>query len=368
MMASTAVTRRIIHVDMDAFYASVEQRDRPDLKGQPVAVGGLPDSRGVVAAASYEARKFGVRSAIPMSRAVRLCPQLVIISPNFHKYKAVSQQVFEIFRSVTPLVEGLSLDEAYLDVTTNAWNEPLGMNVARQIKKLINAATGLTASAGVAPNKFLAKIASAWRKPDGLTVIAPERVESFLRQLPIDALWGVGPVTATRLRERGINTLTDVRTADPAVLHSAVGSLADWLLKLASGQDDRPVSPNRQAKSSSSECTYAKDLKDLLRIRDEIAEMAGEVAQWLVQRDLMARTVTIKVRYEDFTTITRSHSAPATRNSEDIVRRAVALLDKTDAGQRPVRLLGAGVHNLVGLAHIEDNDDRWPLFHHDAGS
>jgi DNA polymerase-4 len=356
------MVRRIIHVDMDAFYASVEQRDRPDLKGKPVAVGGLPDSRGVVAAASYEARKFGVRSAIPMSRAVRLCPHFVIISPNFQKYRAVSQQVFAIFRSVTPLVEGLSLDEAYLDVTTNSWNEPLGMTVARRIKKEIKDATGLTASAGVAPNKFLAKIASAWRKPDGLTVIAPERVESFLQALPVDALWGVGPVTAKRLREHGINLLTDVRTADPAVLHAAVGNHAEWLVKLAAGHDDRPVSPNRPAKSSSSECTYAEDLTDIPRIRDEVAGMAREVAEWLVKRDLTARTVTIKVRYEDFTTITRSHSGPATRDVDDIVSRAVSLLDKTEAGPRPVRLLGAGVHNLVGLTAIEDDDDRWPLF------
>jgi DNA polymerase-4 len=355
------MTRRIIHVDMDAFYASVEQRDRPDLKGRPVAVGGSPDSRGVVAASSYEARKFGVRSAIPMSRAVRLCPRLVIIRPNFQKYRAVSQQVFEIFRSVTPLVEGLSLDEAYLDVTTNSFGEPLGMNVARRIKSLIKDTTGLTASAGVAPNKFLAKIASAWRKPDGLTVIAPERVEAFLQQLPVDALWGVGPVTAARLRDRGINKLTDVRTADPAMLRDAVGNLTDWLLRLAVGHDDRPVSPNRPAKSSSSECTYAEDLTDLSRIRDEISEMAREVGEWLEKRDLTARTVTIKVRYEDFTTITRSHSAAATRDAENIVRRALALLDKTEAGRRPVRLLGAGVHNLVGLAD-PDNDDRWPLF------
>jgi DNA polymerase-4 len=355
------MTRRIIHVDMDAFYASVEQRDRSDLKGRPVAVGGSPDSRGVVAASSYEARKFGVRSAIPMSRAVRLCPHLVIIRPNFQKYRAVSQQVFEIFRSVTPLVEGLSLDEAYLDVTTNSFGEPLGMNVARRIKGLIKDTTGLTASAGVAPNKFLAKIASAWRKPDGLTVIAPERVETFLQQLPVDALWGVGPVTAARLRDRGINKLTDVRTADPALLRDAVGNLADWLLRLAAGQDDRPVSPNRPAKSSSSECTYPEDLTDLTRIRDEISEMAREVAEWLERRELTARTVTIKVRYEDFTTITRSHSAAATRDAEDIVRRALTLLDKTEAGRRPVRLLGAGVHNLVGLAD-PDSDDRWPLF------
>lgn len=346
---------------MDAFYASVEQRDRPELRGRPLVVGGSPDSRGVVAAASYEARRFGVRSAIPMSRAVRLCPQLVIIRPNFAKYRAASQQVFEIFRSVTPLVEGLSLDEAYLDVTDNSWHEPLGMTVARRIKALIKEATGLTASAGVAPNKFLAKIASAWRKPDGLTVIAPERVEQFLHQLPVDALWGVGPVTAARLKERGIVQLLDVRTADPAVLHAAVGNSADWLVRLAHGQDDRPVSPNRPAKSSSSERTYAEDLTDLAHIREEIAGMARENADWLARRDLLARTMTIKVRYHDFTTITRSHSAAATRNADDLVARALALLDKTEAHQRPVRLLGAGVHNLVGLADLDDSDDRWPL-------
>jgi DNA polymerase-4 len=206
------VLRRILHIDMDAFYASVEQRDNPALRGKPVAVGGDPHRRGVVAAASYEARKFGVRSAIPMARAVRLCPNLIIVHPNFQKYRAASNQVFEIFQSVTPLVEPLSLDEAYLDVTENAWGESLGKAVAQRLKAEIKAKTNLTASAGVAPNKFLAKIASAWKKPDGLTVIAPERVEHFLQQLPVDALWGVGPVTAARLRERGIERLVDVRS------------------------------------------------------------------------------------------------------------------------------------------------------------
>src|SRR5438067_12544816 len=215
----TPSVRRILHIDMDAFYASVEQRDKPELRGKPVAVGGHPDQRGVVAAASYEARVFGVRSAIPMARAVRLCPDLIIVRPDFQRYRAASQQVFEIFRSVTPLVEPLSLDEAYLDVSENAWGETLGQAVAQRLKAEIRSATGLTASAGVAPNKFLAKIASAWRKPDGLTVIAPERVEHFLQKLPVDALWGVGPVTAGRLRERGIERLVDVRTADPTILH-----------------------------------------------------------------------------------------------------------------------------------------------------
>ncbi len=266
---------------MDAFYASVEQRDRPELRGRPVAVGGSPTGRGVVAAASYEARKFGVRSAIPMARAIRLCPDLEIVRPDFQKYRAVSQQVFAIYRSVTPLVEPLSLDEAYLDVTENAWGEPLGVTVARRIKQLIVEATGLTASAGVAPNKFLAKVASAWRKPNGLTVIAPERVESFLRELPVDALWGVGPVTASRLHEHGITHVVHVRDRPLADLHAAVGSLADWLVELAHGRDDRPVEPNRPSKSSSSECTYTEDLTDIVRIREELDEMARENAAWL---------------------------------------------------------------------------------------
>jgi DNA polymerase-4 len=354
--------RRIVHVDMDAFYASVEQRDRPELRGKPVAVGGAPESRGVVAAASYEARAFGVRSAIPMSRAVRLCPDLVIVRPDFAKYRAASQQVFEIFRQVTPLVEALSLDEAYLDVTENAWQEPLGLNVARRIKTSIKEATGLTASAGVAPNKFLAKIASAWRKPDGLTVIAPERVESFLQQLPVDAVWGVGPVTAQRLREHGIDRLVDVRIADPAVLRDAVGSMSDWLLQLAAGEDDRAVEPNRPAKSSSSECTYAHDLIDVGQLREELDGMARENAEWLRRKGLFARTVTIKVRYSDFTTVTRSDTRVATDDPDSIARRAVSLLDKTDAARRPVRLLGAGVYNLEEPGQSLSDDDGWLPF------
>jgi DNA polymerase-4 len=206
----------------------------------------------------------------------------------------------------------------------------------------------LTASAGVAPNKFLAKIASGWRKPDGLTVIAPERVESFLQQLPVDALWGVGPVTSARLRERGIMRLVDVRAADPAVLHEAVGGLADWLVSLAAGHDDRPVEPDRAAKSSSSECTYAHDLIDLERIREEVDAMARDNASWLRRKGITARTVTIKVRYDDFTTITRSETRAPTSDADQIAQRATALLRKTAAGTRPVRLLGVGVHNFSG--------------------
>src|SRR5579872_1097531 len=264
--------RRILHIDMDAFYASVEQRDNPSLKGKPVAVGGSPTRRGVVAAASYEARAFGVHSAMAMAYAVRLCPSLVIVRPDFQKYRAASNTVFTIFREVTPLVEPLSLDEAYLDVTENAWGETFGTAVAKRLKERIRAETGLTASAGVAPNKFLAKIASGWKKPDGLTVISPERVEPFLQQLPVGALWGVGPVTEKKLRERGIERLVDVRAAEPQLLRDTVGSLADWLRQLANGVDERPVVPDRETKSSGSETTYAQDLTDLGAIREEVAE------------------------------------------------------------------------------------------------
>jgi DNA polymerase-4 len=356
--------RRILHIDMDAFFASVEQRDRPELRGKPVAVGGQPDKRGVVAAASYEARTFGVRSAMSMAKAIRLCPSLVIVPSDFARYKAASSLIFSIYREVTPLVEPLSLDEAYLDVTENALGEPLATNVAKRLKERIRAETGLTASAGVAPNKFLAKIASGWKKPDGLTVISPDRVEPFLRQLPVDALWGVGPVTARKLRERGIERLVDVRTVEEALLRGAVGSMADWLRQLANGIDDRPVVPHRDVKSSGSENTYAEDVTDLATIRQEIAEMATHAVGWLVRRELLARTVTIKVRYSDFSTITRSHTAAASRAETEFVDRAVQLLDKTEAGVRPIRLLGVSVHNLCtedGIAPVADPEGWLPF-------
>jgi DNA polymerase-4 len=352
--------RRILHIDMDAFYASVEQRDNPSLRGQPVAVGGQPNQRGVVAAASYEARAFGVRSAMSMAKAVRLCPELLIVPPDFTRYKSASTIIFNIYRDVTPLVEPLSLDEAYLDVTENSWGEPLATNVARRLKQEIRAATGLTASAGVAPNKFLAKIASGWKKPDGLTVIAPDRVEPFLQQLPVDALWGVGPVTAKKLRARGIQRLVDVRAIDEQLLRESVGSLAEWLRQLAHGVDERPVVPNREVKSSGSENTYPEDLTDLQMIRQEISEMAAHAVGWLSRKQLLARTVTIKVRYSDFTTVTRSHTGPPTRLESDLVGRAVGLLDKTHAGQRPIRLLGVSVHNLGTESGAEAD---WLPFH-----
>ncbi len=364
MTDAPAPLRRILHVDMDAFYASVEQRDDPALKGRPVAVGGKPESRGVVAAASYEARKFGVRSALPMARAVRLCPELVIVRPDFSKYATASRQVFEIFRSVTPLVEPLSLDEAYLDVTENAWGLPLGVEVARRLKERIHVATQLTASAGVAPNKFLAKIASGWRKPDGLTVIAPERIERFLTDLPVDALWGVGPKTAARLRGIGIEKLVQVRTIDLEVLRSVVGSWAEGLQRLAFGEDSRPVQPNRERKSIGCEETYARDLVDGHPIREEVDRLARHSADILERKKLLARTVTLKVRYSNFQTITRSVTRePATGSADEVAARALALLEKTEADRRPVRLLGVSLHGLrtIGEAEAESSDDELPF-------
>ena len=347
---------------MDAFYASVAQRDSPALRGRPLAVGGQPDRRGVVAAASYEARAFGVRSAMSMAKAVRLCPSLVIVPPDFARYRAASNAVFSIFREVTPLVEPLSLDEAYLDVTDNTWGEPLATTVARRLKERICAETGLTASAGVAPNKFLAKIASGWKKPDGLTVVSPDRVEAFLQRLPVDALWGVGPVTAGKLRARGVERLVDIRTAEPRVLRDTVGSLADWLRQLADGVDERPVVPDRPVKSSGSERTFPQDVTSREAVCAEMGAMAADAARWLLRKQRLARTVTVKVRYADFTTITRSHSAEPTRDEPAIVARAVGLLARTDVGRRPIRLLGVSVHNLCGEEHTERNaPDRLPF-------
>ena len=352
--------RRIIHLDMDAFYASVEQRDDPSLRGKPVAVGGSPQSRGVVAASSYEARKFGVRSAMPMARALRLCPGLLVVRPDFARYRAVSQQVMAILRECTPLVEPLSLDEAYLDVTQNLWGMPLATEVAKRLKARIRDELGLTASAGVAPNKFLAKIASGWRKPDGLTVIAPERVERFLQQLPVEALWGVGPVTAKKLRALGIQRVVDVREMDEISLQKALGSLAASLKRLAWGDDPREVKPDRPWKSVSAETTYAVDLENLNEIKSELEALAKRVANSLQKKSLLARTVTIKVRYGDFSTVTRSHTeAAATRDVRNLTERALALLERTAAASRPVRLLGVGAHGLAG--EVQDGAPRETL-------
>jgi DNA polymerase-4 len=350
--------RRILHLDMDAFYASVAQRDDASLRGNPVAVGGSPEGRGVVMAASYEARAFGVRSAMSMARALRLCPQLLVAKPDFPTYKHVSDTVFALYREVTPLVEPLSLDEAYLDVTENSWHEPLGTNVATRLKALVKEATGLTASAGVAPNKFLAKVGSGWKKPDGLTVVSPQRVPAFLEKLPVEALCGVGPKTAARLRHAGVTRLVHVRDMDIERLRNIVGSFADGLVQLAHGIDHRPVQAHRESKSSGMERTFAQDLTEAGAIGDEVSRMASHAAGWLERRSLYARTIVLKVRYSDFTTITRSHSeSPATRDAARLIERAARLLERTEAGLRPVRLLGVSVHGLCESADAGKTGD-----------
>ena len=311
-------------------------------------MGGDPKGRGVVAAASYEARKFGVRSAIPMARAVRLCPDLVIVKPDFRKYSAVSKEIFALYRAVTPLVEPLSLDEAYLDVTENAWGEPLGMQVARRLKAQVKEATGLTVSAGVAPNKFLAKIASGWKKPDGLTVIAPERMEAFLAKLPVEALWGVGPKTAERLRAIGCPKLVDVRDGR----RGGAAARRRELGGVARPPRARRRRPSRRARQDPEVRQHGGHVPRGPRGRRarcgrSSSRMARHDAAFLAEKRLLARTVTLKVRYADFTTVTRSDSARPTRDADELAARAAALLARTEAGARPVRLLGVGVHGLV---------------------
>ena len=337
--------RWILHADMDAFYASVEQRDRPELRGKPVVVGGASD-RGVVAAASYEARTFGIHSAMPSARARQRCPALIFLRGDMARYKAESKRIFAIFRDFSPKVEGLSLDEAFLDLTGTERALGVPRVVGEHLRERVRAEVGLAISVGIAPVKLVAKIASAAAKPDGLLLVEAAAVGAFLAPLPVRRLWGVGPVTARKLRARGIEKLVDVRTVDPAMLRETVGSLADWLRALAQGVDDRPVVPEHDPKSSGSEHTFAHDLTDLDEIRATIQTMARNAAAWLVRHELYARTVTLKVRYHDFTTITRSHTNAPTRDADSIVERALTLLDRTEAGTRPVRLLGVSVHNF----------------------
>lgn len=339
---------KIIHVDMDAFYASVEQRDRPELRGKPVVVGGPPDSRGVVCAASYEARKFGVRSAMSCAKAYRLCPRAEFIFPNIAKYRKVSHQIQQIFLDVTPLVEPLSLDEAYLDVTENALNEPLARKVAQHIKTRIKIETGLTASAGVGPNKFIAKLASDHSKPNGLVVVAPQRVAEFIDKLPVERFWGVGPKTAERLKRQGLHTALDIRARTARDLEGLFGSMGPYLFELAHGRDHRRVESEREAKSIGSETTFDEDLLDILDIKKQVTDQAHEVAAELQSIDRPARTVTLKIKYSDFKSITRSRTLPMrTDRAETIERVAHELLtENTEAGRRPVRLVGVSVSSL----------------------
>jgi DNA polymerase IV len=337
--------RKIIHVDMDAFYASVEQRDDPTLRGKPVAVGG--GHRGVVTAASYEARKYGVRSAMPSVTARRRCPDLIFVKPHFDVYRSVSQQIRAIFSDYTDLVEPLSLDEAYLDVTGDRLGLGSARAIAEDIRRRIREETGLTASAGVSYCKFIAKLASDHRKPDGLTVITPERGPEFVASLPIARFHGVGPVTARKMERLGIFTGADMQAWSLPQLQAHFGSSAEWYWRICRGIDDREVKPDRPYKSVSAERTFDEDLSDRDRLAAELERIAGYAWARVERAEVVGRTVTLKVKYGDFTIITRSKSfASPVPELAAFTAAGQALLAALFPLPRGIRLLGLGLHNL----------------------
>jgi len=339
--------KKIIHIDMDAFYASVEQRDFPEYRGKPVIVGGSPQSRGVVATCSYEARKFGIHSAMPTSQAFRLCPDGIFVHPRFEVYKEVSLQIRAVFYEFTDLVEPLSLDEAYLDVTENKVGNPSATLIAREIKKRVLAETGLTCSAGVAPNKFLAKVASAHKKPAGLTLIPPEKVQEFIDALPIGKFYGIGPATEAKMLELGIRSGAELKLFTEADLVRVFGKSGHFYFQIARGIDEREVSPDRVRKSVGAENTYSTDLSELEDMRVKLQEVADTVERRLKRIPTMGRTVTLKVRYDNFEIATRSVTLPHdVQEATELYETALNLLPLTEAGERKVRLLGISVSNL----------------------
>ena len=345
----------ILHVDMDAFYASVEERDRPELVGQPVIVGGTPEGRGVVAAANYVVRKYGVHSAMPSSTARRLCPHAIVLPPRLDYYAQVSEQIREILLSFTPLVEPLSLDEAFLDVAGTEHLFGSAVEIGRRIKQRIREELRLVASVGVAPNKFLAKIASDLEKPDGFVVVEANRVQEFLDPLPVGRLWGVGRVTGAALARLGIGTIGEVRALPREMLHGHFGEHGDHLWSLAQGIDDRHVVPDRDAKSISHETTFAHDIHDKDVLQAWLVELAEQVA-WRVRRhSLRGRTVHLKVRFSDFRTITRALTLETPTNvTQEICQAAVQLFqERMPAGRFSVRLLGVGVSGFDNPVQVQ---------------
>jgi DNA polymerase-4 len=339
--------RKILHIDMDAFYAAVEQRDDASLRGLPIAVGG-GGSRGVVLTASYEARRFGVRSAMPGAMARRLCPELLFVRPRFDAYRAASHIIREVFLGWTPLVEPLSLDEAYLDVTAACETRP-AVDIARSIKAEILARTGLTASAGVSFNKQLAKLASDLRKPDGLSVIRPEKALAFLAGLAIERFHGVGPATAARMRSLGIATGADLQRRSEAELLQAFGRPGRYYWRIAQGVDERPVEPDRRRRSLSVEETFATDLRGRDALARELAPLADSLARRLSTAGFGGRTLTLKIKLADFRLLTRRITlAHPLADAAEIRELATALLDRPGAPTAPVRLLGLGVSTAAG--------------------
>jgi DNA polymerase-4 len=338
--------RKIIHVDMDAFYASVEQRDNPALRGKPVAVGGSRE-RGVVAAASYEARQYGVRSAMPSMRAYRLCPDIVLVPPRFDHYRQISQHIRDILLQYTDLVEPLSLDEAYLDVTSNKKGNPCATHLAQAIRAQIWAETGLTASAGVSMNKFLAKIASDLNKPNGLSLITPEQADTFLDQLAIERFHGIGTKTAQKMKQLGIHHGADLKTWSELELAQQFGKVGRHFFRIVRGIDERPVQPDRERKSVGIETTFRHDLSDEVEMVAALRSLTEKICARLERLETAAMTVTLKIKYLDFVQVTRSKTTPHyQRDVEQIYPIVDYLLHHPEGPTRPVRLLGVYLSNL----------------------
>jgi DNA polymerase-4 len=349
--------RFVLHIDLDAYYASIEQRDHPELRGKPVVVGGSPQGRGVVATCSYEARAYGVRSAMPAKTAYRLCPQAIFLPPRFEVYRAVSGQIMAIFKSVTSLVEPLSLDEAYLDITSQVCDFPEAEQLARTIKERIRDETGLTASAGVSFNKLLAKLASDAHKPDGLTLITPEQAPAFLDALPIEQFFGVGKVTAATLRKHGILTGADLRQMSEERLRALLGSRGSLLSQHVRVEDERPVEPVRERKSIGKETTLERDITDRGQMEAILVNLAEQVERRLTNLSLIARTLSLKVRWSDFQLITRSVSrTQGFRSAREMLPVLRTLLSQLGSEQRAVRLLGVSVSNLMTTQSARQGD------------
>lgn len=340
--------KKIIHIDMDAFFAAIEQRDRPELRGKPVVVAGDPNSRSVVSTASYEARKFGIHSAMPAAHAKKKCPHAIFVAPNFQKYTAASEIIMTILRQHTDLVEPVSLDEAYLDITRHKLGIKDPVMVASLIKQNIQAVTRLTASAGVAPNLFLAKVASDYHKPDGLTVVKQENIAEFLENLPVRKIPGVGPVLEAALKKRGIMTCGELAALKKEALVRAFGKTGIFLYERARGRDEREVEPNTLSKQYSSEETFDKDTKDKVFLKEKLREIADDIFQGLLREGRMGRTVVLKLKYFDFESITRSKTLSSIpQSSQEVYDIARDLLDKkTLAGTKAVRLIGLGISGL----------------------
>lgn len=341
--------RKIIHIDMDAFFASVEQRDYPEYRGKPLVVGGKPDTRGVVATASYEARKYGVRSAMSCRKAAELCPHAIFVYPRFEAYKKVSDQIRAIFSRYTDLIEPLSLDEAFLDVTTDKLQIGSALEIAKRIKNEIREELGLTASAGVSVNKFVAKIASDLNKPDGMTFIGPSKVEEFVAALPVEKFFGVGKVTAAKMKKMQLFTGADLKRLTERELIRRFGKAGSFYFKIVNGQDDRPVQPFRETKSQGVEDTFPSDLDNQEELYKELDQIAGRLVARLERKKLKGRTLTLKVKFADFKQITRNSSFSYHINDfSTISSTAKSLFDMIDRGENKVRLLGITLSNFEG--------------------